>query len=116
MVAVENNQTAVVDYLVSEGANLFEPSNYGNVLHMAVAKKNLPMLKNLVQHARQKGQLSLMLEYKSVPAKNVPALTPLGWAARQCERDIYKYLVSVGAREGLKNQAYSPVSLLGKCK
>lgn len=116
LVAVENNQTEVVNYLISEGASLFEPSTSGNALHISVAKKNLPMLKNLVKQARQKGQLALMLEYKIVPAKNVPALTPLGWAARQCDKEIYNYLVSVGAREGLASQAYSPVALLNQCK
>ncbi len=116
LVAVENNQPALVDYLTDEGANLFEPSTSGNALHIAVAKKNLSMLKHLVQLARQKGQLALMLEYKTVPAKNVPALTPLGWAARTCQRDVYKYLVSVGAREGIASQPFSPANLLGKCK
>lgn len=116
LVAVENNRTNLVNYFINEGANLFEPSTSGNALHIAVAKKNLPMLKNLVQQARQKGQLALMLEYKVIPAKNVPALTPLGWAARQCDKEIYNYLVSVGAREGLAGQAYTPVALLAQCK
>lgn len=116
LVAVENNQPKMVDYLAEAGANLFEPSTSGNALHIAVAKQNLPLLKHLVQLARQKGQLALMLEYKTVPAKNVPALTPLGWAARQCNREMYNYLVSVGAREGVVSQAYSPVVLLRQCK
>ena len=73
------------------------------------------MLKFLVQKARQNGQLALMLEYKTSPAKNVPTLTPLGWAARACNKEIYNYLVSVGAKEGLASQPYSPASLLGKC-
>ncbi len=116
LVAVENNRQALVDYLLGQGATLFEASPRGNAMHIAVAKKNLPMLKFLVQKARQNGQLALMLEYKTSPAKNVPALTPLGWAARACNKDIYSYLVSVGAKEGLANQAYSPAALLGKCK
>ncbi len=116
LVAVENNQPALVDYLTAEGANLFEPSTSGNALHIAVAKKNLSMLKHVVQLARQKGQLALMLEYKTVPAKNVPALSPLGWAARTCQKDMYNYLVSVGAREGIASQPYSPAALLMQCK
>lgn len=116
LVAVENNQPELVTYFIDQGSKLFEVSSLGNAMHIAVAKKNLDMLKQLVQHARQNGQLSLMLEYKVSPAKGVPALTPLGWAARTCQKDMYKYLVSVGAKEGLANQAYSPVSLLKKCK
>ena len=59
----------------------------------AVSKKNLSLLKYLVEKARKNGQLALMLEYKVSPAQGVPALTPLGWAARNCNRDIYNYLV-----------------------
>ncbi len=115
LVAVENNQKQLADYFVSEGAKLFEVSSLGNVLHIAVATKNAELLKWLVQKARAKGQLALMLEYKISPAKNVPELTPLGWAGRTCQKEIYNYLVSVGAKEGLANQAYSPTSLLAKC-
>ena len=115
LVAVENDQKQLVDYFVSEGAKLFDVSSSGNVLHIAVAKNNKAMLEQLVQKARQNGQLSLMLEYKISPAKNVPALTPLGWAARNCNKEIYNYLVSVGAKEGLANQAYSPAALLAQC-
>ena len=116
LVAVENGKTEMVDYLVEQGASLFESSGYGNALHIAVSKKNINLLKHLVAKARQNGQLALMLEYKVSPAQNAPALTPLGWAARACNRDIYNYLVSVGAKEGLVNQSYSPAALLAKCK
>lgn len=116
LAAVVNNQPELVTYFVSKGAKLFEVSSEGNALHIAVAHKNLPLLKQLVQAARQNSQLALMLEYKVRPAKNAPELTPLGWAAHTCQKDIYNYLVSVGAKEGLANQAYSPVTLLSKCK
>ena len=115
LVAVENNQKALVDYLLGQGAILFESSPQGNTMHIAVTKKNLDMLKFLVQKARQNGQLALMLEYNVSPARGVPALTPLGWAARNWNKEKYAYLVSVGAKEGLSTQAYSPVSLLAKC-
>ena len=116
LVAVENNQQALADYLLGQGATLFEASPRGNAVHIAVTNKNLNMLKFLVQKARQNGQLALMLEYKTSPAKGVPALTPLGWAARACQKEIYNYLVSVGAKEGLASQPYSPAALLGKCR
>lgn len=116
LVAVENNRPDLVNYFVGAGAKLFEVSSVGNVLHIAVAKNNLALLKQLVQKARQSGQLALMLEYKISPAKNVPALTPLGWAARLCNKEVYAYLVSVGAKEGLKDQPYSPVALLAACQ
>ena len=116
LVAVENGQTAMIDYLLSQGAALFEASGPGNAMHIAVTKKNLSLLKYLVEKARKNGQLALMLEYRAVPAKGVPALTPLGWAARNCQKEMYSYLVSVGAKEGLASQAYSPAALLGKCK
>ena len=116
LVAVENNRQAMADYLLGQGATLFEASSLGNAMHIAVTKKNLPMLKFLVQKARQSGQLALMLEYKASPARGVPPLTPLGWAARACNKEMYAYLVSVGAKEGLVSQAYSPAALLGKCR
>ncbi len=115
LVAVENGQTAMIDYLLSQGAALFETSGGGNALHIAVSRRNLSLLKYLVEKARKNGQLALMLEYKVSPAKGIPALTPLGWAARNCNRDIYNYLVSIGAKQGLASQAYSPAALLGKC-
>ncbi len=116
LVAVENGQTAMIDYLLTQGAALFEASGAGNALHIAISKKNLSLLKYLVEKARKNGQLALMLEYKVSPAQGVPALTPLGWAARNCNRDIYNYLVSIGAKQGLASQNYSPAALLGKCK
>ncbi len=115
LVAVENDQKELVDYFINEGAKLFEVSSKGNVLHIAVTKNNKALLEQLVQNARRSGQLALMLEYKISPAKNVPALTPLGWAARACNKEIYNYLVSIGAKEGSASQAYSPTSLLSQC-
>lgn len=116
LVAVANNQVQLVDYLLAQGAPVFETSPRGNALHIAVANNRQDMLEHLVQKARRNGQLALMLEYKVSPAKNVPTLTPLGWAARACREKLYNYLLSVGAKEGLANQAYSPVSLLAGCK
>lgn len=115
LVAVKNNQKQLAEYFVNEGARLFEVSSLGNALHIAVAQKNEGMLKWLVQKARAKGQLALMLEYKMSPARNVPELTPLGWAGRTCQKEMYAYLVSVGAKEGVATQAYSPVALLRSC-
>lgn len=116
LVAVEHGQKSLVTYLVNEGAKLFDVSSVGNALHIAVSHNDMGMLKQLVQKARQNSQLALMLEYKISPARNVPALTPLGWAARLCNKEVYDYLVSIGAKEGLASQSYSPVSLLAKCK
>jgi ankyrin repeat protein len=114
LVAVEHGQKSLVTYLVNEGAKLFDVSSVGNALHIAVSHNDMGMLKQLVQKARQNSQLALMLEYKISPARNVPALTPLGWAARLCNKEVYDYLVSIGAKEGLASQSYSPVSLLAK--
>ena len=115
LVAVENDQKQLVDYFIKEGAKLFDVSSVGNVLHITVAKNNKAMLEQLVQEARKNGQLALMLEYKISPAKNVPPLTPLGWAARECNKELYSYLVSIGAKEGLATQASSPAALLAQC-
>lgn len=115
LVAVENNEKQLVDYFIKEGAKLFDVSSVGNVLHIAVAKNNKEMLEQLVQNARKNGQLALMLEYKISPAKGVPPLTPLGWAGRACNKELYQYLVSMGAKEGLANQSYSPAALLAQC-
>lgn len=116
LVAVENGQTELVDYLLGQGATLFEASAKGNALHIAVNKKDINMLKHVVEKARQNNQLALMLEYRTAPSANEPPLTPLGWAARACNKEIYSYLVSIGAKEGLNTQPNSPAALLAKCK
>ena len=116
LVAVENGQTALVDYLLGQGATLFEASAKGNALHIAVNKKDINMLKHVVEKARQNNQLALMLEYRTAPSASEPPLTPLGWAARACNKEIYSYLVSIGAKEGLNTQPNSPAALLAKCK
>ena len=121
LVAVLNGQTEMVDFLLTNAARLFEASAKGNVFHIAVQKQNLDMLKHLVQLARQEGRLSLMLEYKA-NLSGQKQLTPLGLSALICNREIYDYLISVGARPGVHATSpnllgiTSPVDLLAKCK
>lgn len=125
LVAVENGHTEVVDLLLSNMARLFEASPKGNAFHIAVKAQNLDMLKHLVQLARQEGRLAMMLEYKSAPPKEAQisgSLSPLGFAALNCNKEIYDYLVSVGARPGMRNSQgsalgfRSPADLMEQCK
>ena len=121
LVAVQNGQTEMVDYLLSNMARLFEASPKGNVFHQAVQAQNMDMLKHLVQLARQEGRLALMLEYKANLAGK-KQLTPLGLAAVNCDKEIYDYLLSVGAKPGVHATSpnilgiESPVDLMAKCK
>ena len=121
LVAVLNGQTEMVDFLLTNAARLFEASAKGNVFHIAVQTQNLDMLKHLVQLSRQEGRLSLMLEYKANLAGQ-KQLTPLGLSALICNREIYDYLISLGARPGIHATSpnllgiTSPVDLLAKCK
>ncbi len=49
-------------------------------------------------------------------------MTPLGFAALNCNKEIYDYLVSIGANPGKVSKEssmfgfYSPVELIRKCK
>lgn len=125
LVAVENGQIEMVDFLINNMARLFEASSKGNAFHVAVKTQNLDMLKHLVQLARQEGRLAMMLEYKAVPPKEARVagtLSPLGFAALSCNKEIYDYLISVGARPGVRSQQanalgfMSPVDLMAQCK
>lgn len=125
LVAVENGHIEIVDFLINNMARLFEASSKGNAFHVAVKAQNLEMLKHLVQLARQEGRLAMMLEYKTLPPKEaqIPGtLSPLGFAALACNKEIYDYLISVGARPGVRKTApnalgfMSPAELMDKCK
>ena len=122
LTAVSSGQIAIVDYLLTGGARLFEASSKGNVFHIAVQTQNMDMLKHLVQLARQEGRLALMLEYKAMLAGQRQQLTPLGLAAANCNKQFYDYLVSIGAKPGVVSsqtnitKILSPVDLMNRCK
>lgn len=121
LVAVANGQEEVVDLLLLNAARLFDASAKGNIFHISVQNQNLKMLKHLVQMARQEGRLAMMLEYKA-NLKGQKQLTPLGLAALNCNKEIYDYLISVGAKPGVKATSpnilgiTSPVDLMAQCK
>lgn len=122
LVAVENGQTAMVDLLLDNAARLFEASPKGNVFHIAVKTQNLDMLKHLVTLARQEGRLAMMLEYKAVPAGRTQSMTPIAFAALDCNKEIYDYLISVGAKPGTLTTTpnmlgyVTPADLMQECK
>ena len=122
LVAVANGQEEMVTYLVNNAARLFESSPKGNVFHIAVRTQNMEMLKHLVTLARQEGRLAMMLEYRVAPQKNAQPMTPLGFAALLCNKEIYDYLVSVGAKTGgiSKNDNIlgykTPADIMAQCK
>ena len=99
-VAVENGHKDIVTYLVDNMARFYESSPKGNVFHIAVRTQNMDMLKHLVALARKEGRLAMMLEYRVAPQKNAQPMTPLGFAALLCNKEIYDYLVSIGAKTG----------------
>lgn len=129
LVAVENGHTGMVDLLIDNMARLYESSNKGNVFHLAVLRQNMDMLKHLVNLARQEGRLSMMLEYKAFLPQEKAAtekiqfpLTPLGFAAFDCNKEFYDYLISLGAKPGklsgkdnLLQVAPSPADLMNRC-
>ena len=64
----------------------------------------------------------MMLEYKAVPAGYKQAMTPLAFAAIACNKEIYNYLVSVGAKPGNLTTTpnmlgyVTPADLMAQCK
>ena len=122
LVAVENGHKEMVTYLVNNMARFYESSPKGNVFHIAVRTQNMDMLKHLVALARQEGRLAMMLEYRVAPQKNAQPMTPLGFAALLCNKEIYDYLVSIGAKTGgiSKNDNIlgykTPADIMAQCK
>lgn len=122
LVAVENGHKEMVTYLVNNMARFYESSPKGNVFHIAVRTQNIDMLKHLVALARQEGRLAMMLEYRVAPQKNAQPMTPLGFAALLCNKEIYDYLVSIGAKTGgiSKNDNIlgykTPADIMAQCK
>ena len=124
LVAVENGQIAMVDLLWDNAARLFEAApNKGNVFHIAVENQNMEMLKHLVTLARQEGRLAMMLEYKAQkPGVSLTLSTPIGFAAQACNKEIYDYLISIGAKPGTittKPNALgyqTPADVMQQCK
>ncbi len=123
LVAVSNGKTEIVDFLVNNASRLFEASSKGNIFHIAVTNQNMEMLKHLVELARRDGRLAMMLEYKAFPEGQKQSMTPLGFAALACDKEIYDYLISVGAKPGQKSNGktnlmgwVSPVDLMDQCK
>ena len=121
-IAVQNNQPEMVTYLVDNMARLFESSPQGNVFHVAVTRQNIDMLKHLVSLARKEGRLAMMLEYRAALQKNGQSMTPLGYAAQLCNKEIYDYLISVGAKDGGLSKKSNilgyktPADLMQECK
>jgi len=121
LVAVANGHMDIVDFCIQNGARLFEASGRGNIFHISVQTQNMDMLKHLVQFARQEGRLAMMLEYKANLAGR-KQLTPLGLAAVFCNKEMYDYLISVGAKPGVHADnpsilgTISPVDLMAQCK
>ena len=122
LVAVENGQKEMVTYLVNNMSRLFESSPKGNAFHIAVRTQNMDMLRHLVSLARQEGRLAMMLEYRVAPQKNAQPMTPLGFAALLCNKEVYDYLVSIGAKTGgiSKNDNIlgykTPADIMAQCK
>lgn len=124
LVAVENGQIAMVDLLWDNAGRLFEAApNKGNVFHIAVANQDMEMLKHLVTLARQEGRLAMMLEYKAQkPGVSLTLSTPIGFAAQACNKEIYDYLISIGAKPGTittKPNALgyqTPADVMQQCK
>ena len=120
LVAVANQQPEIVDFLLSKNARLFDASGTGKIFHIAVQTQDMDLLKHVVQLARQEGRLAMMLEYK-VNLNGQKQLTPLGLAALNCNKEMYDYLLSVGAKPGVKATSpnilgtISPVDLMAKC-
>lgn len=122
LVAVESGHKDIADFLLAKNSRLFETSGKGNAFHIAVKAGNMEMLKFLVDKARAAGSLSNMLEYKVSPAKGKMPVTPIYFAAKACNKEIYDYLVSLGAKEGLISKEAmelgfeSPAYLMSQCK
>ena len=122
LVAVESGHKEMAEYLLDKGSRLFETSGKGNALHIAVRAGNIEMLKFLVGKAREAGSLASMIEYKVAPARGKLPVAPIYFAAKACNKEIYDYLVSLGAKEGTISKdalalgIESPAYLMSQCK
>ena len=122
LVAVQNGQIEMVDLLIENASRLSATSGKGNVFHMAVEAQNMDLMKHLVKLAREDGRLALMLEYRGTVSGQKQPLTPLGLAAANCNKEMYDYLVSIGAKPGTHATTtsitgyISPVDRMAQCK
>lgn len=121
LAAVKARNLDMVNAFASNMGRLTDLSSEGNALHLAVKQQDIEMVQLLVRLAQADKSLSLMLEAKTV-APNKQMMTPLGFAGLSCNKEIYDYLVSVGASPGTVSKDssllgfYSPVELIRKCK
>lgn len=119
--AVKARQLQMVQILANNMANITDLSREGSVFHLAVKQQDIEMLQLLARLAKADNSLSRLLESK-VAAPNKQMMTPLGFAALNCNKEIYDYLVSIGANPGKVSKEssmfgfYSPVELIRKCK
>lgn len=120
--AVAKGNPKMVDLLIDQGARVFEASPKGNAFHVAISAGNIEMLKHLIATTRASGNLAMMLEYKApiagtnlVSAVGTPVpVSPLGLAAHLCNKEIYDYLISIGAKPG--SGPNSPAGMYAQCK
>lgn len=119
--AVKARRLEMAKLLADNMTTVADLSPEGSVLHLAVKQQDIEMLRMLVQLAKKENSLSQILESKTA-ASNKQMMTPLGFAALNCNKEIYDYLVSVGAKPGTVSKEtsmfgfYSPVELIRKCK
>lgn len=126
LVAVKNNQKEMITLLADANGRIFEATpNEGNMFHMAVAQQDKELLKHLAALARSQGRLAMMLEYKAFPQGRRAPTTPIGLAAVLCNKEIYDYLISIGAKPGIirkgqdlgpLDQFLSPAEIMSQCK
>lgn len=119
--AVKARRLEMAKLLADNMTTVADLSPEGSVLHLAVKQQDIEMLRMLVEISKKENSLSRILESKA-PAPNKQMMTPLGFAAMNCNKEIYDYLVSVGAKPGTVSKEtsmfgfYSPVELIRKCK
>ncbi len=136
LLAVKNDHPEAAQLLLDYGARIFATSPLGNAFHIAAQSGNVEILKMLVDQARRSGHFVMMLEYSTTinrfdgtPIENISTLpdgkntikvkasfTPLGLAAYFCNKEVYDYLVSLGAKAGSSTDKFSPVSRWAQCK
>ncbi len=110
LLAVQQKDLDMAYLLIKSSARLTARADKGNVLHIAVANQDEPMIKMLLKEAAAKdASLPARLINHQRSLYNPSSLTsedgntPLHLAAQHCNKRIYNYLKSLGGDDSLSN-------------
>jgi len=107
LLAVWNDQDPLAKLLISKGAELeerhFEVDGY-NVLHTAIEKENIPIIKLLLENKANPSRTT------KITTKNQEEVKPLELAIKKNQHKTVELLLKAGADQSIKNKdGYTPI-------